>query len=56
MTHPETRPSVGNDVGQDPQGDHPSAAPDNARSSSNLVSSDKYNTALKTRRSARSNP
>lgn len=28
---PETRPSVGKDVHQDPQGEHPPAAPDNMR-------------------------
>ncbi|MEH6952941.1 hypothetical protein V4R08_17035 (plasmid) [Nitrobacter sp. NHB1] len=31
MNDPETRPSVGKDVYQDPQGDHPPAAPDNMR-------------------------
>lgn len=43
MTDPETRPSVGKDVHQDPAGDSPPPAPDNMRPSSNLVSSDKYN-------------
>ena len=43
MTDPETRPSVGKDVGQDPLGDHPAPAPDSMRPSGNLVSSDKYN-------------
>jgi hypothetical protein len=38
---PETRPSVGQDVHQDPQGDHPSPAPDNARPSGRLIDSDK---------------
>jgi hypothetical protein len=31
MTDPETRPSVGRDVPQDPQGAHPAPAPDNMR-------------------------
>jgi len=38
---PETRPSVGKDVRQDPAGDHPSPAPDNARPTGNLIASDK---------------
>jgi hypothetical protein len=38
---PETRPSVGQDVHQDPQGDHPSPVPDNARPSDDLIDSDK---------------
>jgi hypothetical protein len=42
MTDPETRPSVGKDVHQDPVGDGLPPAPDNMRPSSNLVSSDKH--------------
>ena len=38
---PETRPSVGKDVHQDPTGNHPSPAPDNARPTGNLIASDK---------------
>jgi hypothetical protein len=39
---PETRPSVGNDVHQDPvAGNHPAPAPDNARSTGKLIASDK---------------
>lgn len=43
MTDPETRSSVGKDVGQDPQGDHPPPAPDNMRPSSNSVRGDTPN-------------
>jgi hypothetical protein len=43
---PETRPSVGQDVHQDPQGDHPSPVPDNARPSDDLIDSDKARPAL----------
>jgi hypothetical protein len=35
MNDPETRPSVGKDVGQDPKGAHPPPAPDSMRPSSN---------------------
>ena len=40
---PETRPSVGKDVGQDPRSNHPPPAPENMRPSSNLVPSDTPN-------------
>lgn len=40
---PETRPSVGNDVHQDPKGRHPPAAPDNMRPSSNAGPADTPN-------------
>ena len=43
MTDPETRPSVGHDVNQDPERGRPGPAPDNMRSSGDLVCSDKYN-------------
>ncbi len=39
----ETRPSVGKDVHQDPQGRHPPPAPDNMRPSSNSGSADTPN-------------
>jgi hypothetical protein len=42
MTDPETRPSVGKDVRQDPEGGGPAPAPDNMRPSRNLASSDKH--------------
>jgi hypothetical protein len=42
MSHDlETRPSVGKAVYQDPAGDHPSPAPDNARPTGNLIASSK---------------
>lgn len=40
---PETRPSVGKDVGQDPRGDHPPPAPNNMRPSSNSGPADTPN-------------
>lgn len=40
---PETRPSVGKDAHQDPQGRHPPPAPDNMRPSSNSGSGDTPN-------------
>jgi hypothetical protein len=40
---PETRPSVGKDVHQDPQGRRPPPAPDNMRPASNMVQSNTPN-------------
>ncbi|EAQ33775.1 hypothetical protein NB311A_08904 [Nitrobacter sp. Nb-311A] len=40
---PETRPSVGKDVHQDPHGRHPPPAPDNMRPSSNSGPADTPN-------------
>jgi hypothetical protein len=40
---PETRPSVGKDVHQDPHGHHPPPAPDNMRPSSNSGAADTPN-------------
>jgi hypothetical protein len=44
MSHdPETRPSVGKDVHQDPQGAHPPPAPDNLRQGRPLTPADTPN-------------